>query len=196
MFNIFRKKTTVVKKLNEESKIPKDDYQEKQKEDLPKIKLVTLLDLIKHGNAINLNIKNDDAYEQDALLAKRRTLSFEGVSIRFSEWAEWTVTINVHHERRTFTVYSNDELKIDWDNETVKHTRKHSFQEIEVEWTHEGEWCEYITTTVHDFKKKLDKHREDTKLQAKLEKERQYQVKVKKENEHKEYFNQVFKNKK
>ncbi len=196
MFNIFRKRTTVVKKLNEESKKSKVDDKDKQKEDLPKIKLVTLLDLIKHGDAINLNIENDDAHEQGAPLAKSRTLVLEDVSIMFSEWAEWTVTINVHHDNKDFTVYSNDELKIDWDNETVKHARKHPYQDVEVEWTHEGEWCEYITSTVHDLKKKLDKHREDTKRQAKLEKDRQYQLKVKKDYEQKEYFNQVFKNKK
>ncbi|UGB30708.1 hypothetical protein [Metabacillus sp. B2-18] len=196
MFNIFRKRTTVVKKLNEESNKTKVDYKDKQKEDLPKIKLVTLLDLIKNGDEISLNIENEDAYEGDALLAKRRSLILDGLSIEFSEWAEWTVTINVHHDDKAFAVYSNDELKIDWDNETVEHARKHSYQDIEVEWTHEGEWCEYITSTVHDLKKKLDKHREDTIRQAKLEKERQYQLKVKKDNEQKEYFNQVYKNKK
>jgi hypothetical protein len=196
MFNIFRKKTMVVKKLNEENKKSKPDLQDHHKDSLSKIKLITLLDLIKHGGAINLNIENDDLYEQGAPLAKKRTLVLEGVSIMFSEWAEWTVTINVHHGSKTFTVYSNDELKIDWDNETVERARKDSYQDIEVEWDHVGDWCDYISSTVHDLKKKLDKHREDIKRQAKLEKESQYQLKVKKEIEQKEYFNQVFKNKK
>ncbi len=183
MFNIFSKKTTNVNKSNRES-------------EMSKVKLITLLDLVKNGEEINLNIKNEDAYEGDALLARARVLILDGITIHFSEWAEWTITINVHHDNNTFSVYSNNELIIDWENETIEHGLKHSNRDIELEWTHEGKWCEYITSTVHDLKKKLDKHREDTIRLDNLEKERQYQLKEKAENDQKEYFNQVFKSKK
>lgn len=191
MFDLFRKKTKVVKRFdnNSDSNKNQDD-----KESVKPIKLITLLDLIKHGDIINLKIKNEDAYEQGAPLAKRRTLELDGVSIRFSEWATWTVTIDIHDNDKSFTVYK-EEFKIDWDEETVAVAYKHSSRDTEVEWNHKGVWCEYITSTIHELKTKLDKHREDIKIQAKLEKEKQHELKVKKDNEQKQYFDQVFNNK-
>ncbi|MEC1719052.1 hypothetical protein [Schinkia azotoformans] len=191
MFNLFRKKVTVAKRSDNNNNLNK---KQDVKESIETIKLITLLDLIKHGDEINLNIKNEDAYEQGAPLAKCRILKLEGVSIKFSEWAEWTVTIDIHDNDNTFTVYK-EKFKIDWDKETVAYAYKHSNRDIEVEWDHEGDWCEYISSTIHELKEKLDKHREDAERQAKLEKERQHELKVKMDKEQKEYFNQVFKNK-
>jgi hypothetical protein len=188
VFDLFRKKTVKVKRFNEISN------HSDEKDSVKKVKLVTLLELIKHGDKINLNIKNEDSYEQDALLAKTRVLILNGVSIRLSEWANWTVTINIHDNDNTFTVYEK-EFKIDWEKETVAYAFNHSYRDIEVEWDHEGDWCEYISSTINGLKKELDTCREDAERQAKLEKERQHEFKVKKDNEQKEYFNQVFNNK-
>ncbi|MEZ7172935.1 hypothetical protein [Sporosarcina sp. OR05] len=190
MFDLFRNKTTVVKMFDNN----KETHKNKDEESVKSIKLITLLDLIKHGDKINLNIKNEDAYEQDALLAKRRILELEGVSVEFSEWAEWTVTIDIYDNDKSFTVYK-EEFEIDWDKGTVAFPYKHSSRDIEVEWNHKGAWCEYITSTIHELKTKLDKHREAVKIQSELERKKQHELQVKKDNDQKQHFNEVFNNK-
>lgn len=155
MFSLFGKK-------NKKTIINKSDTSVQEKKD--GIKLRTLLDLIKHGEEIGLNIKNEDLYEQGVLCARTRILDLGNVSILFSEWAEWTIEINVHENNKKFTVY-HKKLKVDWDEETFNNSH-----DLEVQWNHVGEWCDYITSKINGLKSSLDKKRVEDKVKEENEK--------------------------
>ena len=154
-----------------------------------KIKLSTLLDLVQNGDLIGLKIKKCD--NSDAMC---RVLEFDKFRVDFSEWAEWTVRIDIYNENDAFQVYKSPGLKIDWYKGTIE-LAKLGKGSLDVEWDHEGAWCAYITDQIKEAKYQLELKREKIKSDERLKKKQEEEDKKRIIEEKKKNFNSLFKNK-
>lgn len=180
MFSFFKDKKTRIE-------APKPVEQTTEK----KIKLDVLLDIIKHGDEIGLKVRNED--NEDRM---RRVLDLGDVKISINEWSEWTITIELYNQNKNFTVYESPGLKVDWySNSNEIAWAEYSSKPLEVEWIHDGEWCEYITKQIEEYKIKLDNKRKVDMLKVEEEESRKRAEKLRETSRLKSSFNEIYKNK-
>jgi len=154
------------------------------------IGLNTIFYVVKYGDNIDLDIKNNDVYEQGEFLALRRTLELDGIRVSISQWANWEITITLNHRDKELKVAESsipDEF-INWNSDS-NFVKRYS----NLEWIEKGSWCEEIQNQINSLKDKIDSERAQIQNKVTRKKDKERTLEEKEKLKKRLYFENIYK---
>lgn len=180
MFNTFKMKKE--KKLNKplESENP-IDYD---------IDLNTIFYVAKYGDEINLKVENTDTYEDGSILALGRKLDLDGIKVRISQWADWTINITLYHGDKELKVAETEipNERINWNSDS-------NFVSIysKLKWLEKGSWCKGIHNRFNELKCQIDQKKSKTEQVKSKEQEKEKKLAEEGNKQKRVYFENIYK---
>lgn len=154
------------------------------------IDLNTLFYVIKYGSDINLKVKITDLYEDGLVLALGRILELDGIIVKISQWATWTINITLYHGGEEFKVAESFVP-----NENINWDRSSNFINYypKLNWVEKGNWCRVLYDRFNSLKSEIDNYRNKTEKDLAIEKAKKQAIEDEKNVKKRHAFQDIYK---